>query len=78
MEAMKLKRTGTLAGVPDLTIPHASGGFHGLYIELKAGTNRQTKEQKAIAEQLSGEGYLVALCRTFEEFETTVREYVRK
>jgi hypothetical protein len=76
--AMKLKRGGVLPGVPDLFVPHASGGFNGLFLELKVGTNRQTKEQKAIAEQLSGEGYLVALCRSFEEFETTIREYVRK
>ena len=35
--AAKLKAEGVLAGVPDLCVPMARCGFHGLYIELKNG-----------------------------------------
>ena len=34
-EAANLKRQGVKAGVPDLCIPVAKGGYHGLYIEMK-------------------------------------------
>ena len=33
--AAKLKAQGVKAGVPDLCLPVARGGWHGLYIELK-------------------------------------------
>lgn len=35
VEAMKFKRMGTNAGFPDIFIPIARKGFHGLTIELK-------------------------------------------
>ncbi len=35
-EAARFKREGVKAGVPDLCLPVARRGFHGLYIELKA------------------------------------------
>ena len=34
--AAVLKRQGVKAGVPDLVLPVARCGYHGLYIELKA------------------------------------------
>ena len=46
-EAAHLKRQGVRAGVPDLCLPVPRGGFHGLYIELKAGQNKPTAHQKA-------------------------------
>ena len=35
MEAAHLKQQGVRAGVPDLCLPVARGGCHGLYIEMK-------------------------------------------
>mgnify|MGYP004433785991 CR=1 FL=1 len=37
--AANLKRQGVKAGVPDLHLPVARGGYNGLYIELKVGSN---------------------------------------
>ena len=45
--AAVLKRQGVKAGVPDIMLPAARAGYHGLYIELKAGENTTTKKQKA-------------------------------
>ena len=39
--ASKLKAEGVLSGVPDLHIPIAKKGFHGLYIELKEWQKRK-------------------------------------
>lgn len=46
--AVALKRQGVKAGVPDIMLPAARAGYHGLYIELKAGKNTTTKKQKVI------------------------------
>ena len=41
-----MKRQGVKAGVPDICLPVARNGYHGLYIELKAGKNKATKNQE--------------------------------
>lgn len=35
LEAMKMKNMGVSPGFPDLFIPMACNGFHGLFIEMK-------------------------------------------
>ena len=44
-EAAYLKRQGVRAGVPDLCVPVARGGYHSLYVEMKVGTNKPTQKQ---------------------------------
>nr|DAL99745.1 MAG TPA: Nuclease [Caudoviricetes sp.] len=61
-EAAHLKRLGVKAGVPDLCLPVARGGFHGLYIELKAGKNRPTEMQKTWIDALSAQGFAAFVC----------------
>ena len=46
--AVALKRQGVKAGVPDIMLPAARAGYHGLYIELKAGENTTTKKQNGL------------------------------
>lgn len=41
-----LKAAGLKSGVPDICLPVANNGFHGLYIELKFGKNKATKAQE--------------------------------
>jgi len=47
LEAANLKRQGVKAGVPDLCLPVARNGFHGLYIEMKYGKNNGEPEGMA-------------------------------
>ena len=42
-EAAKLKRMGVLAGVSDLHLPVARGGYHSMYIEMKYEEGRLLK-----------------------------------
>ena len=46
--AVALKRQGVKAGVPDIVLPAARAGYHGLYIELKAGKNTTTKKAERV------------------------------
>lgn len=61
-EANRFKAMGVVAGVPDLFLPSARRGYHGLYIEMKAEGGKTSPEQDKIIAQLQSEGYLVKVC----------------
>lgn len=76
LEAVNLKRQGVKAGVPDLNLPVALNGFHGLYIEMKFGKNKTTEKQKWWLEQLQQQGYKTAVCYGADEAINTIKEYL--
>ncbi len=76
IEAAHLKKQGVKAGVPDLCLPVARGGYHGLYIELKAGRNKLTEKQEVWIELLREQGYAAAVCYGFEEARKTIKNYL--
>lgn len=53
----RLKRAGMQSGFPDLFIPKAANGYHGLFIEMKVGNNKPTKKQAEWLKLLADEGY---------------------
>ena len=59
--AAMLKAEGVKSGVPDVVLPVARGGFHGLYLELKVGRNKPSDAQKAWLAALEAEGYRTAV-----------------
>lgn len=61
-EAAHLKRQGVKPGVPDLSLPVPRGVYHGLYIEMKVGNNKPTKNQKEWINALKANGYAVEVC----------------
>lgn len=61
-EAYFMKRTGVKAGVPDLCVPVAKRGYHGLYIEMKYGKNKATEAQEKWIELLNNNGYFAKVC----------------
>lgn len=65
--AANLKRQGVKAGVPDLHLPVARGGYNGLYIELKVGSNKPTQLQKKWISSLNEQGYLAVVCYGWQE-----------
>lgn len=46
IEAAKFKRLGTSSGFPDLEMPYARKGHHGLYIELKRQSGGKLSENQ--------------------------------
>lgn len=75
-EAFHLKQQGVKAGVPDLFLPVARGGFHGLFIELKVKGNRPSEEQKKWIADLNAEGYRAVVCYGFDEARATIEGYL--
>ncbi len=76
-EAANLKRQGVKPGVPDLCLPVARGGFHGLFIEMKRKGGRPTELQSAWLVDLAEQGYKAVVCHGFEEAVEVLEEYLR-
>ena len=74
--AHKLKMSGAKAGVPDIFLPVPHGEKHGLWIELKVGKNKPTKEQNMWLSNLAGEGFATAVCYGFDEAKDTIVDYL--
>ena len=76
--AARMKRMGLRSGFPDLFVTLARGEYHGLFIEMKYGKNKTTKEQKEWLERLSAEGYACAVCYNAAEAIKTIESYNRR
>ena len=75
-EAMKLKRTGVLSGVPDLFVPLPMNGYGGLFIEMKRPKGYLTKNQKEMIGKLRDFGYKVEVCKSLDSFMEVVKDYM--
>lgn len=73
-----LKAMGMKDGVPDVVLPVARKNFHGLYLEMKYGKNRETKEQKEFMELLRQEGYKTSVCYGFENAKGEILKYLQE
>ncbi len=71
-----LKKTGTLAGVADLFLMHASLN-NGLFIEMKVGKNKLTASQKEFKRKAIEAEYGYIVCRTLDEFMNEINEYLQ-
>ena len=75
--AKKLKAEGVTAGIPDLFVAAACGGYNGIYIELKNGQQGIVSEnQKSIIAHLQNKGYKVVISRSFEDFVSKINAYL--
>lgn len=77
--AAKLKGQGVKAGVPDLVLPMARGGFFWLYIEFKAKPPFDaavSPTQDAYLQALNDQGYLAIVCRGSIDAVEAIRSYL--
>jgi hypothetical protein len=74
----RLKAEGVKAGVPDLFLPMARHGFHGLFIELKALGGSPTPEQRGWIARLRQAGYAAEVCRGWEAAASTLTRYLEE
>ena len=76
-EGNKLKKEGVQAGVPDLYMDIAKGGYHGFRLELKKLKGGiVSAEQKERIAVLNEEGYKAVVCRGFDESVKAIEEYM--
>ncbi len=77
LEAVKLKRMGVSKGYPDVSIPLARKGYHGLYIELKRVKGGVVSpEQQEWGEYLMSEGYAWHVANGASEAIKIVLDYI--
>jgi|TARA_A100001391_G_scaffold72663_1_gene46522 hypothetical protein len=80
--AARLKAQGVKSGVPDVFLPVARGGFHGLYIEMKKPKDAKSSAGKATANQLrwqtklNDNGYMAVICVGWEAAKDTIIAYL--
>ena len=86
--AVKAKKAGMKKGFPDIQLPIAKGGYHGLFIELKIKPYRNHKH-KIIYPKISGEqlwwisklktmGYRAVICKGFDAAMIEILNYLQQ
>ena len=75
--AARLIGQGVHSGVPDVFIPAARGGYHGIYIELKTGDNRASQTQNEFMSGAMAEGYYCAVCYGWPCAAAVIEDYLR-
>lgn len=74
--ALRLKAEGVKPGVPDLCLPVARQGYHGLFIEMKAKGGAISPAQRSMHEQLLAQGYAVEVCWDWMEAKDAIEHYL--
>jgi hypothetical protein len=74
--AAKMKAEGVKKGVPDVFLPVARDPFIGLWIEMKFGYNKPTKEQAEWMEALRAQGYRCEVCYRWQDAAAVIADYL--
>ena len=74
--AVRMKAEGLKAGVPDMFLPVARGGYHGLWIEQKYNRNTPSDKQEWWLDRLHEQGYLAVVCYSTDESIKVIQEYL--
>ena len=74
--AARLIGQGVHSGVPDVFVPAARGGYHGIYVELKTGANSPTPNQNEFMSGAMAEGYYCAVCYGWPCAAAVIEDYL--
>jgi hypothetical protein len=75
-QGKQLKLMGVRAGVPDLFLPVARAGFHGLYIEMKTQGGKVSENQRYWIENLTVQGYDCHVCYSWIDAVEVLQAYL--
>lgn len=75
-QGARLKAEGVKAGIPDMLLPVARGGFHGFFIELKAPDGTVQDNQKKWAADLAAQGYKAEVIYGWQNARDALIEYL--
>ena len=74
----RLKSMGLKSGVPDVCLPVARGGFHGLYVEMKRTLGgRMSVNQRTWLDGLRAQGYAAICCHGWHAAALEIERYLR-
>lgn len=76
-ESWDMPAEGLRTGYPDITGDIPKGIYHGLFIELKWGKNKPSKEQVAQLNRKRSRGYFACVCYGFDEAKAVITEYLK-
>lgn len=75
--AVKLKKEGVVAGVPDLFLMIPKAGWHGMWIEMKVKGGKLQPNQIEFMGRATLFGYMSVVCYGFEEAKDLITEYLQ-
>lgn len=75
-QAMVLRAEGLTSGVSDMILLVPRHGYHGLMIEMKTATGRQSDSQKQFQVAVEKQGYLYCIVRSCQQFMILVNAYL--
>ncbi len=76
-EGRTLKRMGVKRGVWDFFLAYPLDEYHGLWVELKVGKNKMTKEQIEFGLRKVLRGYAAIPCVGFDAVKHTILAYLQ-
>lgn len=79
--AIQMKRAkdeGVQVGTPDLFIAVPNTSHCGIWIEMKASKGKTSELQNEMIDLLLKEGYVVEVCRSFDQFQKTINNYFKR
>jgi hypothetical protein len=72
----QLKVAGLRSGLPDVMLPVARRGKHGLWIEMNVHPNRTTAAQDQWIRNLTAQGYMVYVAYSWWEAKQCILDYL--
>ena len=75
-EAAIMKAEGVTAGVADALLLVPRGNFHGLCIEFKTETGRQSEHQKKWQAEVESQGYRYEIIKNLDTFIALIENYL--
>ena len=75
-QARKAKASGNRKGPPDIILPFSNDKYSGLWIELKYGKNKASKEQLEFIEFLKSNGYYAEVITGAAKAIETIKKYL--
>lgn len=76
VEAKIMMGEGVVPGVADLQLLFGNGQYFSLFIEMKAGKNTQTDDQKEFQAYCDRNKFKYVVCKSVDEFINEVNDYL--
>lgn len=74
----KMKHEGLKNGVWDIFVPIPSRGYHGMFLEMKYGSNQLSDTQKCFGSAMEALGYRCEVAYSAMEAYTQIMDYLQE